>query len=105
MPTMEEIEQSLLASLKVYGPGPSTGEESGWTNEQVVGQHELVHIRFGPGYLDCKSSLLLEAWAQVKKTVDLCAAKIEDPKDHRAEAFLLMLFQEMYYHGYTPKRS
>lgn len=107
-PTMEEIEQGLLDSLKRYGPGPSTGDADGWTNQQEIGQHELVHIRFGPGYLDCKSSLVLEAWEQVKRTVNLCAMGIEDPKQHRAEALLLMIFQETYYHGYTgytPKQT
>lgn len=91
--TMEQIERSLLSSLQRY------------TQDGPVGQHELVHIRFGPGYLDCKSQLVLEAWEQVKKTIDHCSWGLEDPREHRAEAFLLMLFQEMYYHGYTPSKQ
>ena len=47
--------------------------------------HELVHIRFGPGYMDCKSSLVLEAWEQIKHIVMMLEAGVIDPKNHRAE--------------------
>lgn len=96
-PTMEEIERTLLASLQIYGRIGSNREE------RVIGRHTLVHMRLGPGYLDCDSSLLIEAWEQIKRTVVLLQAGIEDPKDHRAEALLLMILQQAYYHGYSPR--
>lgn len=99
-PTMEEMEQSMRAALRVFGPGPSTGEAGGWTDEVVVNQHKLVHM--GLNYVDCNATLLLEAWEQVKKTVNLCAMKVLDPKEHRAETLLLMILQQATYHGYTP---
>lgn len=79
--TMEEIEQSI----------------------QHFQKHDVVHIRFGPGYLDCKSSLVREAWDQIKHTVKVLETGVADPKEHRAEALLLMILQEAYYHGYTPQ--
>jgi hypothetical protein len=98
-PTMAQIEKGLLSSIerRVYNDDDETTE--------VVGHHDLLHIRFGPGYLDCKASLVVDAWLQIKKVVDLLSTGIEDPKDHRAEALLLMIFQDMYYHGYTPKEE
>ena len=82
--TMQEIEDTLMYSADNY---------------------ELLHIRFGPGYLDVQSKLVVEAWEQIKKVVGLIQMGVEDPKDHRAEAYLLMIFREQYYHGYTPKRT
>lgn len=78
--TMEEVEQAILAFQ----------------------QHPLVHIR-GIGYLDCKSSLVKQAWDQIKNTVKLLECGVADPEEHKAEALLLMILQEAYYHGYTPQ--
>ena len=91
---MQEIENDILSSLKLYGRGPD-GEST------VIGQHTNIYTRFN--FLDCKATHLLEAWDQIKRVVDLCAAGILDPKEHRAESYLLMLLQEAYHHGYTPK--
>jgi hypothetical protein len=79
--TLDEIEQSVK------------GE---------IGGHELVHTRFGP--IDCEASLLLEAFEQIKRAVVAVSCGIEDPKDRRAKAYLLMLLDGgAWHHGYTPK--
>ena len=88
MPTMEEIEGTILSARVVWGRGQYTTleekERAGWTDSIPVSQHKLVHIR--PEFVDCKYSLLVEAWEQIKRAVSLCAAGVCDPKDHRAEA-------------------
>jgi len=87
--TLEEIEQSLKASAM----GPD-GEF-----------YEYLHTRFGPGYIEFPTLLLIDTWGEVYRTIRLIQMGIEDPKDHPSAAFLLMLFEEMYYHGYTPKEK
>jgi len=84
--SLDEIEQSLKSSTTKEGKDT-----------------ELVHIRFGPGYLDCKTSLVKEAIAQIKKNVALIEMRVVDAGGYRAEALLLMILNECYYHGYTPK--
>lgn len=85
-PTLTEIEQSILCAQR-----------------SEDGNHRLVHIRFGPDYLDCKFDLLTAAWECLKRKISLLEMGIEDPSDHKDSALLLMMFQQMYYHGYTPK--
>lgn len=77
--TLQEMEDSLKA--------------------QIDG-HKLVHTRFE--FVDCDASLVLAAMDQIKRTVMLIDAGIEDAKDHRAEAYLLMILEQAWHHGYTP---
>ena len=63
----------------------------------------LVHIRLG--FVEVKTSLLLDAVKQIKTTVSMCACGVEDPKMHRAEALLLMILDQASYHGYTPREA
>lgn len=82
--TLDEIEQSLTHAIA-----------------HPEGDRTHVHINFIPQYLDIAAPLVLEAIQQIKRTVTLCAAKIVDPKEHRAEALLLMILDQAYYHGYN----
>jgi hypothetical protein len=77
-PTLEEMKQSIDAE---------------------IGDHKLVHTRFD--FVDCEASLLVEAFGQIKRAVMLIDAGVSDPKDHKAEAYLLMILQRAWHHGYT----
>ena len=63
--------------------------------------HKLVHTRFSP--IDVSKDLVIAALEQVKQAVLNIQCGVSSPEDHRAEALLLMLFQEAIHHGYTPK--
>lgn len=84
--TLNEIESSIIAQIGTTPDGTP---------------HKLVHSRFD--YLDVNASLLLDAVRQIKRTVTALSCGLADPKDHRAEALLLMLLENAYHHGYTPK--
>jgi hypothetical protein len=71
--------------------------------KEQIGRHTRVSTRFE--YINIRSSLLLEAFSQIKKTVMMIQMGIEDAKDHRAEALLLLMLQDAYHHGYTPKET
>jgi hypothetical protein len=83
-----------------------TLEELCGSIRQSIGSNTRVHIRVLDG-IEVQSSLVLEALEQIKLSVALCAADIEDPKAHRAEALLMILLDPTYtlFHGYTPKKD
>lgn len=81
-PTMEELRDHILY----------------WSDTE---KKEYLHMTFC--FVDCKTSLVKEAWQQIERAVICIESGISDPKDFRAEALLLMIFQEMGIHGYTPK--
>lgn len=65
----------------------------------LLGDHKLVSINLGR--IDCTVAHLKEAFTQIEKAVLLCTCG-KNPKDYRAEFFLLLCLQESLYHGYTP---
>ena len=85
------------------GTGQMTLQEIEDSIKAQINGHKLVHTRFE--FLDVNASLLLEAMEQIKRTVMLIEAGIEDAKDHRAEAYLLMVLEQAWHHGYTPKEK
>jgi hypothetical protein len=50
-------------------------------------------------FTEINPDLLLGAWVQVKRSVVLLQAGLADPKDHKAEALLLMLFNDHAEYG------
>jgi hypothetical protein len=50
-------------------------------------------------FVEVNPDLLLGAFAQVKRAVTLLQAGLADPKDHKAEALLLMLFNDHAEYG------
>lgn len=66
-----------------------------------INGHTHVHTRFD--FVDVSSELLQKVFKQIKQAVMLINIGIESPEDHKAEAYLLMLLERAYHHGYTPK--
>ena len=50
-------------------------------------------------FTEINPDLLLGAWAQVKRAVVSLQAGLADPKDHKAEALLLLLFNDHAEYG------